>query len=226
MSLVVALVVARAPVPGQAKTRLAAAVGAVGAAEIAAAALLDTLEVVRELGTPSVVALTGQLEHCARRHEIQEALAAHGVIGQRGTGLGERLANAHADAAGFAGADAVVQVGMDTPQLTADLLRGAITTLDGADAAMGPAADGGWWCLAVRNAALAHCLAAVPMSRPDTGVRTRAALERAGVRVARLPELSDVDTLADAVAVAGLLPGSRFAAAVAAHAGLTGGVPQ
>src|SRR6478672_3319507 len=43
---VVVLVVAKAPVPGQAKTRLAAGVGDQAAAEIAAAALLDTLDAV------------------------------------------------------------------------------------------------------------------------------------------------------------------------------------
>ncbi|MGI9163544.1 MAG: glycosyltransferase, partial [Mycobacterium sp.] len=57
---VTALVVAKAPVPGLAKTRLAAAVGDEAAADIAAAALLDTLDAVA--GTPfaaRVVALTG-----------------------------------------------------------------------------------------------------------------------------------------------------------------------
>ena len=43
---VVVLVVAKAPVPGQAKTRLAASVGDRAAADIAAAALLDTLDAV------------------------------------------------------------------------------------------------------------------------------------------------------------------------------------
>jgi len=219
----VLLVVAKAPVPGRAKTRLAAAVGAVAAADIAAAALLDTLEVVREVGASSVVALTGRLEECARRHELEEALSCVHVIGQRGAGLGERLANAHADAARLTRADAVVQIGMDTPQLTADLLRDAVAGLASADAAIGPAVDGGWWCLAVRDAALAQCLAVVPMSRADTGARTCEALRRAGARVERLLELSDVDTLTDAVAVAELIPGSRFAAAVAAHAGLNAG---
>ena len=46
MIAVTVLVVAKAPVPGQAKTRLAAAVGDQAAADIAAAALLDTLDAV------------------------------------------------------------------------------------------------------------------------------------------------------------------------------------
>jgi glycosyltransferase A (GT-A) superfamily protein (DUF2064 family) len=53
------------------------------------------------------------------------------------------------------------------------------------------------------------------MSTAGTGVLTRAALEQRGLRPAALPVLSDVDTAADAWAVAALCPaGSRFAAAV------------
>ena len=56
------LVVAKAPVPGLAKTRLAATLGDEVAADIAAAALLDTLDAVAQ--TPAsarVVAMTGDL---------------------------------------------------------------------------------------------------------------------------------------------------------------------
>lgn len=225
----VLLVMAKAPVPGLAKTRLALFLGTVGAAEVAAAALLDTLEVVRELGGPSVVALTGDLGQSARREELSRALAYHHVINQRGDDLANRLAMAHADAAQLTGSTGVVQIGMDTPQLTAELLLGAssaIGELDGADAALGPATDGGWWCLAVRDAALAMCLASVPMSRADTGRRTRTALQRAGARVSRLPELGDVDTLEDAYAVAQLIPKSWFAAAVQERAGQLSVMPR
>lgn len=56
------LVVAKAPEPGRAKTRLAAAVGERAAAEIAAAALLDTLDAVAAAPVAArVVALTGAL---------------------------------------------------------------------------------------------------------------------------------------------------------------------
>ncbi len=216
------VVVAKAPEPGQAKTRLAAGLDARAAAELAAAALLDTLQTAREADAASVVALTGDLRQAARRRELERALADHLVIAQRGRGLAERLANADADAARAVGADAVVQVGMDTPQLSVPLLSGALAALAAADAALGPAEDGGWWCLAVHDPALAACLVPVPMSRPDTGERTYAALRAAGATVAGLPRLRDVDTLADALAVAGQIPHSQFAAAVAAHAAAAG----
>ena len=55
----------------------------------------------------------------------------------------------------------------------------------------------------------------MPMSTAETGERTLTALRRAGLRVALLPELRDVDTADDAVAVAGMCPpASRFATVV------------
>jgi glycosyltransferase A (GT-A) superfamily protein (DUF2064 family) len=70
---------------------------------------------------------------------------------------------------------------------------------------------------------LADLIADIPTSRPDTGARTLAALRTAGHRVAELPMLSDVDTWEDAAAVAAAVPGSRFAAAVAAGPAALGG---
>ena len=86
------LVVAKAPVPGLAKTRVAATVGDAAAAELAAAALLDTLETVAALGWPVVVAMTGDLGEAVRVDEITRALSGVRVVPQRGDGLGERLA--------------------------------------------------------------------------------------------------------------------------------------
>jgi glycosyltransferase A (GT-A) superfamily protein (DUF2064 family) len=45
------------------------------------------------------------------------------------------------------------------------------------------AADGGWWVLGVSDAAMAQCLRTVPMSQPDTGTLTLAALCANGFQV-------------------------------------------
>lgn len=219
------LVVAKAPVPGEVKTRLTTALTPEQAADVAAAALLDTLDAV--LATPvatRVVAMTGDLRAAARADEVRAALASCVVVPQRGEGFAARLAAAHADAASH-GATPVLQVGMDTPQVDAALLTASTLALlaPGVDAVLGPAEDGGWWALGVRGPELAAGLAGVPMSRPDTGALTRAALLAAGARLgADLPALRDVDTPADTAAVAALAPGSRFAAAVAALPALAG----
>jgi len=210
-----ALVVAKAPVPGRVKTRLCPPATPEQAARLAAAALADTLgAALRVPAAQVVVALDGEPEPT-----LAVALAGTTVIAQRGGPLGERIAAAHADVAGLAPGACTVLIGMDTPQLdpaVLDRCLDAVADPDGPDAVLGPAADGGWWALALRNPRDAELIGSVPASRSDTGARTRAALETAGLRVAAMPELTDVDTMVDAHAVARACPGSRFAAQLAA----------
>jgi glycosyltransferase A (GT-A) superfamily protein (DUF2064 family) len=213
------LVVAKAPVAGLAKTRLARVIGSSAAARLAAAALLDTLDAVLATpGTVPVVALTGDVASAERSVELATLLSRCTVLRQRGGDFAERLANAHADVATELAGLPVFQIGMDTPQLRPEILTGALAALaeDGTDAVLGPAADGGWWGLGLRDPARATALRAVPMSRGDTGLRTLLALRGAGLRVGRLLALSDVDIMPDALRVAGLAPDGRFARAVAA----------
>lgn len=214
----VLLVIAKAPVAGLAKTRLAPAVGARGAAQLAAAALLDTLEAVFAVpDTLPVVAMTGEPASAERAGELAAALSRCTVVPQRGDDFGERLATAHADVARWFPGLPVLQIGMDTPQLRPEVLTGALVRLlePGAEAVLGPATDGGWWGLGLRRPTDAHVLRSVPMSRADTGTRTLFALRNIGLRVRKLPTLSDVDTMADASRVAELAPESRFAHAFA-----------
>lgn len=205
------LVVAKAPVPGRVKTRLAADIGYDAAAKVAAAALLDTLDAAeRAVGRDRChLALDGELADAVRGDELQARLEAWTVTSQRGEDFSERLAQAHADA----GEGPVAQIGMDTPQVTADDLRRVLDDLTGRDAVLGPADDGGWWVLARRDPQLAQVLAQVPMSTPTTYDDTRAALEAGGRRVGTAAALRDVDTTADAEAVAEMAPGTRFALA-------------
>jgi glycosyltransferase A (GT-A) superfamily protein (DUF2064 family) len=207
------LVVAKSPVPGLAKTRLAATLGDRRAADIAAAALLDTLDAVAD--TPAaarVVALTGDLDAACRAASIRERLSEFTVIEQRGASFAERLANAHADAAAASGCDAVLQIGMDTPQVDPALLTSCTRLLVDSHAVLGHAHDGGWWLLGVAHPDTAQCLLEVPMSQPDTGALTYAALGRTGGPVLLAEPLADVDTLADIPAVrAACRPWSRFA---------------
>jgi uncharacterized protein len=212
MTPVSLLVVAKAPVPGLAKTRLAAAVGDDAAADIAAAALLDTLDAVTATPVQArVVALTGNLDEASHGDEIRARLADFTVVAQRGIDFGHRLANAHADA-GAAHGLPVLQLGMDTPQVTAELLADCAHSLLASDAVLGLARDGGWWVLGVNEPAVAECLRDVPMSRADTGALTLTALRDTTATVQLLIELADVDTVADVDAVRrACRPDSRFA---------------
>ena len=208
----VGLVVAKAPVPGFAKTRLAAHVGDRAAAELAAAGLLDTLDSLGEAFGTVHVSLAGDLDEAVHRDEIAAALGRCEVSRQQGADFGARLAHAHASAGD--GERLVVQVGMDTPQVTPVMLRevAALADADPRTAVLGPADDGGWWVLALRDPGLAAVLGSVPMSRPDTAELTERALVQAGASVRQAPPLRDVDEVADAEAVAQVAPGSRFAA--------------
>lgn len=212
----VLLVVAKAPVPGAVKTRLCPPAAPWQAAEIAAAALLDTLDAVA--ATPDarpVIALDGELGRATCGQQIRRALHGWTVLGQHGTSFAERLAAAHAEVAARFPASAVLQIGMDTPQLDSRMLGRALRRLgSGTDALLGPAADGGWWALGLGDPTHAEVLRRVPTSRVDTGARTRQALRDRGLTVEPLPELVDVDTMADAVRVADIVPQGRFANAV------------
>ena len=201
--------------PGQAKTRLAAGVGDRAAADIAAAALLDTLDAVAEAPVAArVVALTGDLGGASAGDEIRTRLADFTVVPQRGADFAAKLANAHIDAAAAAGGLSVLQIGMDTPQVTAELIGECARELLAADVVLGLAHDGGWWVLGVTEAAMADCLRAVPMSRSDTGAVTLAALGDTGANVSLVPTLADVDTVDDIDAVRQeCAPDSRFARA-------------
>ena len=209
---VVVLVVAKAPVPGQAKTRLAASVGDTAAADIAAAALLDTLDAVAAAPVAArVVALTGELSAASSGAEITAGLADFIVVPQRGADFAERLANAHIDAAAVSGGLPVLQIGMDTPQVTDELIGDCARELLAADAVLGLARDGGWWLLGVTEGAMADCLRTIPMSRSDTGAVTLAALENTGNHVSLVSTLADVDTIGDVDEVRRVCaPGSRF----------------
>ena len=204
------LVVAKAPVPGRAKTRLAATVGDRVAADIAAAALLDTLDAVAAAPVAArVVALTGDLDAAASAAEIRQRLVSFTVIPQRGDDFADRLANAHADAAdGYP----VLQIGMDTPQVTAELLTDCARRLLDAPAVLGFAYDGGWWVLGVGTPTIAECLRTIPMSQPDTGELTLKALRDSGIDVTSVQRLADIDVVEDVAAVRDACgPASRFA---------------
>ncbi|HEX3283481.1 MAG TPA: DUF2064 domain-containing protein [Mycobacterium sp.] len=218
MIAVTLLVIAKAPVAGQAKTRLGATVGHHAAADIAAATLLDTLDAVD--ATPvraRVLALTGDLDQASGGDEIRSRLGDVYVVEQRGDDFSARLANAIADAAAVAGARPVLLIASDTPQVTADLLTECAQALVETDVVFGLARDGGWWVLGVTEPSMAECLHTIPTSRSDTGPATLEALRDKGLAVTLVAELSDVDTIDDVELVrADCAPDSRFVRATKA----------
>jgi uncharacterized protein len=201
------LVIAKAPVPGRVKTRLCPPCAPSDAAAIARAALVDTLHTVAGVeGAEPIVVLDG-----VAGDWLPEGMP---FVAQRGPGLAERIEAAFAEADGPA-----LLIGMDTPQVTADVLQLGLDALasPGIDAVLGEATDGGWWIAGLRTA-LDRTFAGVPMSTAFTARAQRARFRELGLRTAELPRLQDVDSFADAIAVAREVPGSSFAAAVSSVA--------
>jgi uncharacterized protein len=194
------IVIAKAPLPGRAKTRLSPPCTPEEAARLAEAALADTLNAVA--ATPAdrrVVVLDGEPGAW-----LPDGLE---VVAQRGGGLDERLANAFDDVGGPS-----LLIGMDTPQVTPALLSGSLRLLSEADAVLGLALDGGFWALGLGRPDPALLLG-VPMSVAHTGRRQRARLVH--LRLRMLPGLRDVDRIEDARVVAAQVPDGRFARTLA-----------
>lgn len=201
MHRIALLVIAKEPLPGRVKTRLTPPCTPEGAAALAHAALSDTLDVVARTPAARRVLVFDGDPRAWRRDGFE-------VIPQRGSSLGERLGAAFEDVAGPA-----LLVGMDTPQLTTQLLQDGLDALarPEVDAVLGRAADGGYWSVGLKRGGAA-AFAGVPMSCETTWHRQRIRLETLRLRIHEQPVLRDVDTIDDARAVAVEAPGSRFAA--------------
>jgi rSAM/selenodomain-associated transferase 1 len=197
------LVIAKEPVPGRVKTRLSPPCTPVQAAELAAAALADTMNTVRSIEVSRrVLVFDGRPPDDGNGFE---------VIEQRGDGLAERLANAF----DLAGTPALL-IGMDCPQMSRSALAAALATLElqRFDAVLGPTVDGGYWAIGLKRADRA-VFAGIPMSSPYTFAAQFARMHALGLRVGMLPVLQDVDHFSDATSVASMIPTSNFGRAVA-----------
>ncbi|MFJ5774534.1 DUF2064 domain-containing protein [Streptomyces sp. NPDC093094] len=201
------IVIAKEPLPGRVKTRLTPPFTPQEAAELAEAALADSLRAVAAApASRRVLVLDGSPGPWLP--------PGFDVVPQCAGGLDERLAAAFGDCAGPA-----LLIGMDTPQVTPELLT---VDFSDCDACFGPAEDGGFWALGLVRPDPA-LLRGVPMSTPVTGAVQRERLVAAGMRVRDLPRLRDVDTAADAHAVAALAPFGRFAACLGRCGAAAGG---
>ena len=202
------LVLAKQPVPGRVKTRLSPALSPTAAAGFAAAALRDTLAAVR--ATPvarRVLVLDG--DPAAVAHDgfyLQPQVAGD---------FGDRLAAAFEQAWASCPLPLLL-IGMDTPQVTPDLLLSAVkqllarTSTEG-DAVLGLAEDGGWWALGLPHP-VQGAFDGVPMSEPTTGQLQRERLAQLGLTISDLPVLRDFDHLEDiGLVAAGMDPRTAFA---------------
>ena len=187
------IVLAKAPVPGLAKTRLAPALGADGAAALAARMLEHTVgqAVAAGLGPVEVCATPDAghplFAHLAREHGVRLSAQGSGDLGQRMQRAFERT---------LAPGRPALLIGTDTPALDAAALRRAAAALGGKDAVFVPALDGGYVLVGLHRADT-RCFGGVTWSTPQVMQETRDRLAAAGLSWVELSPLADIDEPAD-----------------------------
>ena len=207
---------AKHPVPGRVKTRLAAALGADAACALYRAFVLDLAE--RLAALPYAVTWA----YTPPDAPFPELLPGAGCRPQRGRDLGERLTGAigeefaagpgpvvaigadapHIPAAALAeelaaGPAPVLAIGADAPHIpAAALAEGAAALTHGADVVLGPAADGGYYLIGLRGPA-PGLFAGIAWGTAGVLEATLARAAAAGLAVHLLSPSFDVDQVAD-----------------------------
>ncbi len=187
------IIFSKAPIAGAVKTRLAADIGAARAAAAYRHMLTKTVATAARGDRAGLwrtkIAIDRRSPEARFANVWPPSL---GKIDQGRGDLGARMGRAVARTHG-----PLAIIGCDAPEVSFEDLRAAFAALKGADAAFGPASDGGYWLvgLAQRRAA-PHLFEGVRWSTKHALADTKASLPT-HFRVAALPVRRDVDTLAD-----------------------------
>jgi rSAM/selenodomain-associated transferase 1 len=189
------VIFAKAPVPGWVKTRLIPALGAEGAAALAAEMLGRT--VAEALATGLAVELCGE-PHAAQWHSARAGLA---LTAQGEGGLGERLARA---AERVLSEEAVLLVGADCPEIDQARLRTAAVMLEDHEAVLHPAHDGGYALLGLRRFDRS-IFEGIEWSTPAVAAQTVARIEAQGWSLHVGETLRDIDEPGDLLVMPDLI---------------------
>lgn len=187
-------IMARAPVAGRCKTRLAKTFGAEGAAQLYAAMLADRLAAVDALPAVRRVIVAAPEDDGVA---VLGRLAPIGweIIEQRGADLGARLGNAFRDLVGSGGL--VCLVDSDSPLVSFASLRPELTKPRGPRTVVaGPCEDGGYYLIGMTSLELG-VLDDIPWSTSAVMPRTRERCDELGLRLEELAEAYDVDEAPD-----------------------------
>lgn len=194
----ICVVFAKPPLPGRVKTRLAPQIGDQTAARVAEALLRDTWAIASTVADVRTVLST------------TEPTADHGLgtveIWDQGEGdLGARVERGLIR--GILASGRAIAIGADSVAVPPDRYAQALAALDEGDdvAVLGPAEDGGFYLLGLRQAPTG-LLAGLPWSAPDTLEKTRERLVERGFRVVELEPSWDVDRMPDLLRVRSDVP--------------------
>ena len=193
-ALTTLIIFAKAPVAGQAKTRLMPALGAEGAAALAARLLQHTVTTALSAGFGAVeLCVAPDTTHPAFAELASQHPALHWAVQGEGD-LGARMHRAFQRR--LAGGQPVLLVGTDAPALDAEMLRAAAHALTEQDAVFVPALDGGYALIGLRRPE-ASLFDGMPWSTARVMPESRERAQRAGLCWAELPAVPDIDEPAD-----------------------------
>jgi rSAM/selenodomain-associated transferase 1 len=193
----VLVVMAKAPVPGEVKTRLAAQVGERRACALYEAFLRDIAARLAAVPWQLVWAVDPPAADLGRLIGV-----VHWRIDQRGADLGDRMRCCFEDLF-TAGAERAVMIGADAPHLSEPTLRDAFAALASADVVLVPSGDGGY-CL-VGLAGAHDVFSGIEMGTPRVLAQTARRVASMGLRLWLLPESFDVDEMGDVRALVRLI---------------------
>ncbi|HTD85437.1 MAG TPA: TIGR04282 family arsenosugar biosynthesis glycosyltransferase [Candidatus Binatia bacterium] len=183
------IILVKAPRPGTVKTRLR-----LGAAAECAAYQRLAQTVLHQMAPFHAVEL--RFSPSDAEPEIRMWLQDGWTAAPQGGGhIGQRMQSAFTDA--FAtGTKRVVIIGSDCPYLNGDDIHAAWNALKSADLVLGPAEDGGYWLIGLRQNQPA-LFANMPWSSNEVFSETIARAKALGLKTFLLRTLSDVDTRED-----------------------------
>ncbi len=187
------IVVAKQPVPGQTKTRLCPPFSPESAAEFYRCLLQDTLVLME--GLEGVDLTLAYWPTSARAYFEAITPKDFRLVPQRGSDLGERLANAlawHFDR----GYQRVVIMNSDGPTLPRACLEEAFSGLCGADVTLGPGHDGGYYLIGMKRLH-PDLFQGIAWSTDQVIPQTLSICRHLGLSVHQLAEWYDVDVEAD-----------------------------
>jgi len=188
------IVFSKIPQRGRVKTRLIPAIGEVQALLLYEAMIRHTLETVEKSGVPAQISYCGTGDPMKSFSGFRSSFS---ILSQKGTDLGERMANAFEEVFENAGERAVL-IGCDIPQLTTELLRRAFDCLGSSDTVFGPADDGGYYLVGLnRNAFIPDLFTDIGWGSEWVLKQTLEKISAHGLSVEMLDQLLDVDTSQD-----------------------------
>lgn len=186
------VIMAKAPVPNEVKTRLTPPLRPEEASYLYQNFLLDKIEQVKSIEASRFISYTPDTSEAFFRSIMPSGFS---LINQVGADLGERLVNV-SNGLFAQGAEKVVMLDSDTPNLPSDHIREALSRLDEVDVVLGPCEDGGYYLIGMRSF-MPELFIGMPWSTSRVAELTIMKAQKLGLTFSLLDAWYDVDNAID-----------------------------